>query len=204
MELSMNLYMQYLKKYFPEITNDQLNKFILLEELYKDWNKKINVISRKDIDNLEIRHILPSLAISRAVDFIAGKKVLDIGTGGGLPGIPLAIIFPQTEFLLIDSIGKKIKVVEDIIKKLELTNVRCEITRSETVKEKFDYVLGRAVIAWPEFVKMSKKNLKPDGQIIYLAGGEIEVDWEKHRVFDLEEWFNEAEISGRKIFIYKN
>jgi 16S rRNA (guanine527-N7)-methyltransferase len=195
--------MNNIEKYFPEITKEKLNKLEVLKELYKDWNKKINVISRKDIDNLEIRHILPSLAISKAVDFEPGKKVLDIGTGGGLPGVPLAVIFPQTEFLLIDSIGKKIKVVEDIIKKLELTNVRCEQTRSETVKEKFDYVLGRAVIALPEFVKMGKNNLRPGGQIIYLSGGEIEVDWEKHRVFDLEEWFNETEITGRKIFVYK-
>jgi 16S rRNA (guanine527-N7)-methyltransferase len=196
--------MNTIRKYFPNISDENLDKLKFLQELYQDWNKKINVISRKDIDNLEVRHILPSLAISKAVDLKPGKKVLDIGTGGGLPGIPLAIIYPQTDFLLIDSIGKKIKVVEDIIKKLQLPNVRCEQIRSEAVNEKFDYVIGRAVIAWQEFVKIGKKNLKPNGQVIYLAGGQVEKYSKKDQVFDLADWFKEIEANNKKIIIFHN
>lgn len=137
--------MDLIRHYFPELTETQLDRFSKLSPLYAEWNSKINVISRKDIDELYVRHVLHSLSIGKFVQFLPGKKVLDLGTGGGFPGIPLAILFPETEFLLVDSIGKKIKVVQAVADSLNLTNVRASHCRVEELIGKFDYVTARAV-----------------------------------------------------------
>ena len=168
-----------LPEYFPSLTEHQLQQFNRLPELYKLWNDQINVISRKDIDQLMERHVLHSLGIAKIISFLPGEKILDVGTGGGFPGIPLAILFPLTDFLLVDSIGKKIKVVQEVAKALELNNVKATHQRAEDVSEKFDFVVSRAVTRLHEFYpwvnnkfnKQSKNNL-PNG-ILYLKGGDL-------------------------------
>ena len=145
--------MDILLKYFPELTETQINQFKRLEELYQFWNAQINVISRKDIDEMYTKHVLHSLGIAKVQPFNPGSKILDIGTGGGFPGIPLAILFPETQFLLVDSIGKKIKVVNEVITALELTNVKAETMRAELVKEEFDFIVSRAVTKMEDFTK---------------------------------------------------
>ncbi|HRW20695.1 MAG TPA: 16S rRNA (guanine(527)-N(7))-methyltransferase RsmG, partial [Bacteroidales bacterium] len=142
--------MEAIKKYFPNFTNTQLEKFNQFQDLMKDWNSKINLVSRKDIDNFLINHLLHSLSIAKYIDFKKNSNILDVGTGGGLPGIPLAIAFPDVEFHLIDSIRKKINVVNDIIYKLKLNNVKATWVRAETVDEKFDFIVSRAVTNIPQ------------------------------------------------------
>lgn len=171
--------MQEILKYFPEISDKQKEQFQYIEELYIYWNERINLVSRKDIDQLYIRHILHSLAIAKYISFNKGAKVMDVGTGGGFPGIPLAIMFPETDFLLIDSIQKKIKVVRDIIDKTGLTNCKGLVTRAEDVNSKFDFIVSRAVAQLPKFYGWVKTNIKeksnhtvPNG-IIYLKGGDL-------------------------------
>jgi 16S rRNA (guanine527-N7)-methyltransferase len=165
--------------YFPGLTTTQQQQFEQLPELYEFWNNQINVISRKDIDQLFERHVLHSLAIAKIMPFLPGEKVLDVGTGGGFPGIPLAILFPDTQFYLVDSIGKKIKVVQEVVKALGLKNVRAAHLRAEQVNEKFDFVVSRAVTRLSEFYpwiknKFSKtsKNTLPNG-VLYLKGGDL-------------------------------
>ncbi|MDB5118510.1 MAG: Ribosomal small subunit methyltransferase [Mucilaginibacter sp.] len=165
--------------YFPGLTTTQQQQFEQLPELYEFWNNQINVISRKDIDQLFERHVLHSLAIAKIMPFLPGEKVLDVGTGGGFPGIPLAILFPDTQFYLVDSIGKKIKVVQEVVKALGLKNVRAAHLRAEQVNEKFDFVVSRAVTRLNEFYpwiknKFSKtsKNSLPNG-VLYLKGGDL-------------------------------
>ncbi len=171
--------MEIVLKYFPFITSEQKNLFSQLQPLYEDWNAKINIISRKDIDALYERHVLHSLAIAKFVRFSPGSKILDVGTGGGFPGIPLAIFFPEVKFHLVDSIGKKIKVVNDVVSSLGLKNVTAEQIRAEQVNEKYDFVVSRAVTKLPEFVQWirgniseKQKNAIPNG-ILYLKGGDI-------------------------------
>jgi 16S rRNA (guanine527-N7)-methyltransferase len=166
-------------KYFPEITPRQHAQFALLQELYTLWNSQINVISRKDIDLLYERHVLHSLGIAKVMTFLPGENVLDVGTGGGFPGIPLAILFPETRFHLVDSIGKKIKVVNEVAAALELKNVRATHARAEEIKEQFDFVVSRAVTQLKDFYpwvkgKFSKQsnNKLPNG-ILYLKGGDL-------------------------------
>ena len=137
--------MEILLKYFADFTETQLQQFAALDELYKDWNSKINVISRKDIDGLYEKHVLHSLSIATQINFEPGSSIIDIGTGGGFPGIPLAIYFPETKFILTDSIAKKITVVNEVVKALQLTNVTTKVARAETIKENVDYVVTRAV-----------------------------------------------------------
>jgi 16S rRNA (guanine527-N7)-methyltransferase len=171
--------LEILLKYFPDLTKEQIVNFSRLKNLYSDWNEKINIISRKDIDLLYERHVLHSLSIAKIISFNKGSSIVDIGTGGGFPGIPLAIIFPDVYFLLIDSIGKKIKVVNSIIENLELQNVKAQHLHSNELKGKFDFIVSRAVTAFPQFVKFSENKIKsesinrlPNG-ILYLKGGDI-------------------------------
>jgi len=166
-------------KYFPHITAQQLQQFNRLPQLYGHWNNQINVISRKDVDQLFERHVLHSLGIAKVISFLPGEKVLDVGTGGGFPGIPLAILFPETQFYLVDSIGKKIKVVNEVVAALGLTNVKAFHKRAEEINEKFDFVVSRAVTRLKEFYPWVKgkfnkqsKNTLSNG-ILYLKGGDL-------------------------------
>ncbi len=148
--------MQLILKYFPNLTEAQIKQFEALEDLYQDWNLKINVVSRKDIDELYLRHVLHSLAIAKIIDFKSGSRILDVGTGGGFPGIPLAILFPECQFHLVDSIAKKIKVVDEVKHGLGLTNVKTSHSRVEDVKGNYDFIVSRAVAAMPTFVHWVK------------------------------------------------
>src|ERR1700761_8966661 len=167
-------------KYFPNITQKQREQFEQLPELYNFWNNQINVISRKDIDQLYERHVLHSLGIAKVMEFLPGEKVLDVGTGGGFPGIPLAILFPETQFYLVDSIGKKIKVVQEIAKAIGLQNLRAAHMRAEDVNEKFDFVVSRAVTRLKEFYPWVKDKFRGrrdndlNSGILYLKGGDLE------------------------------
>lgn len=171
--------MELILKYFPNLTKNQMNQFDQLYDLYVEWNSMINVISRKDMENFYERHVLHSLGIAKYTNFVKGSKILDVGTGGGFPGIPLAILFPDSDFYLVDSIGKKIKVVSSVAASIGLTNLRADHLRAEEVDGKYDFVVSRAVTALPDFVswvrnKISKKQINsiPNG-ILYLKGGDI-------------------------------
>lgn len=201
--------MEKILKYFPEITEEQKRQFTKLDELYREWNAKINVISRKDIDNLYEHHVLHSLAIAKTLHFKAGTKILDFGTGGGFPGIPLAILFPEVEFKLIDGTGKKILVASEIAKTLELKNVVAEQRRGEEEKSKYDFIVSRAVMPLPDLIKIVKKNVSKSSQnampngVIVLKGGNIDAEIHNFRklveivpisdFFD-EEWFDEKYV----------
>jgi 16S rRNA (guanine527-N7)-methyltransferase len=171
--------MEFILKYFPELTEVQISQFQQLEALYHDWNSKINVISRKDIDQLYVKHVLHSLAIAKIQKFEPGTYVLDVGTGGGFPGIPLAILFPETRFYLIDVILKKINVVKAVAEALELKNVKAEQMRAENVKGDFDFIVSRAVTNMPDFVSWIKDKIKKQQKhelkngILYLKGGDL-------------------------------
>lgn len=165
--------------YFPNLTNLQKQQFDALDDCYRDWNSQINVISRKDIDSLYLRHVLHSLAIAKYIEFKAGERVLDVGTGGGFPGIPLAILFPETEFVLVDSIGKKIKVVNEVASSIGLKNVEGIHARAESIEGKFNFIVSRAVTQLKDFypwvrnkVKKDSINAVPNG-ILYLKGGDL-------------------------------
>ena len=171
--------MELIKKYFKNLTPEQTAQFEKLDELYHDWNAKINVISRKDIDNLYEHHVLHSLGIAEVINFKPGTKIMDLGTGGGFPGIPLAIMFPECQFHLVDSIGKKIKVCTEVAQALNLTNVTTEWTRAENISEKYHFVVSRAVMPLSDLVKIIRKNIAkeqfnalPNG-LVCLKGGEL-------------------------------
>jgi 16S rRNA methyltransferase gidB len=194
-------------KYFPEITDEQKQQFEKLEQLYTEWNEKINVISRKDMDGLYEKHILHSLGIAKIMPFADGTKVLDIGTGGGFPGIPLAILFPEVSFTLIDSIGKKIKVVEAVSEGLGLKNVTAVHGRAEKLKEKFHFVVSRAVTQMPEFLRWLKGkfekeqfNEKHNG-VLYLKGGDLaeELAGLRCEIFQLKNYFEEEFFDTKKV-----
>lgn len=171
--------MDEILRQFPDLTSIQIKQFSMLEELYKDWNSKINVISRKDIDELYTRHVLHSLAIAKVQQFEKGAYILDVGTGGGFPGIPLAILFPQVNFYLIDVIAKKIKVVNEVAQTIGLQNLKAEQKRAELVSEKFDFIVSRAVTNMPDFVDWIKGKIKKENNhrlkngILYLKGGDL-------------------------------
>jgi 16S rRNA (guanine527-N7)-methyltransferase len=198
-------------KYFP-LPEKKIALFKKLGELYQEWNQKINLISRKDMEHLYLHHILHSLSIAKLIQFKDGTKIIDVGTGGGLPGIPLAIMFPQCSFLLVDSIGKKIKVVEEIITALEIKNAFALNDRSENLDEDIDFVTGRAVSNLQDFymrvqhlILPSKKksdNTLPNG-LLYLAGGDVETDLgrlkDKTTVYPLDIWFSEEFFKSKKI-----
>jgi 16S rRNA (guanine527-N7)-methyltransferase len=201
--------MDKINKYFPHLTEQQKQQFAMLPELYTFWNSQINVISRKDIEHLMERHVLHSLGIAKIVSFESGTDILDVGTGGGFPGIPLAILFPETKFLLVDSIGKKIKVVNEVILALDLQNVKAIQARAEDVNQKFDFVVSRAVTALPEFMKwvagkIKTKNINTlNNGVLYLKGGDIDSElspldnyW---KVFDLQEYFPESFFESKKV-----
>ena len=194
-------------KYFPEITDEQKQQFEKLEQLYAEWNEKINVISRKDMDGLYEKHILHSLGIAKVMPFADGTKVLDVGTGGGFPGIPLAILFPEVSFTLIDSIGKKIKVVEAVSEGLGLKNVTAVHGRAEKLKEKFHFVVSRAVTQMPEFLRWLKGkfekeqfNEKHNG-VLYLKGGDLaeELAGLRCEIFQLKNYFEEEFFDTKKV-----
>ena len=192
----MNIISDYFK-----LTDRQAEQFAQLDALYRDWNSKINVISRKDIDNLYEHHVLHSLAIAKLLPFQPGTTIMDIGTGGGFPGIPLAILFPECQFLLIDSIGKKIKVASEVAQTLGLTNVVCKQERAEDEKQKFDFVVSRAVMPLPDLVKLVRKNISnhhinavPNGLVV-LKGGDLKEElrpFKEAEVTPCNTWFNNS------------
>lgn len=202
------LIMQLIRKYFPDLSELQLSQFEQLEDLYKDWNLKINVVSRKDIDELYLRHVLHSLAIAKLISFKPGTKIMDVGTGGGFPGIPLAIMFPETSFHLVDSIAKKLKVVDEVVQGLELTNVKTSHSRVEELDGTYDFIVSRAVAAMPTFVywvkgkvaKKQKHELK--NGIIYLKGGDLAdelQDFPKAVIYDLSDFYKEEFFETKKL-----
>ncbi len=200
--------MKHIKTYFKNLSEEQIQQFEQLEDLYKDWNAQINVISRKDIDELYLRHVLHSLAIAKVVSFQPKSKVLDVGTGGGFPGIPLAILFPETQFYLVDSIGKKIKVVQEVANALELKNVRAEHLRAEKVKGEFDFIVSRAVTNMDDFVKWTRKkvakkqNHELKNGILYLKGGDLTqelANFPKATIYKLSDYFTEDFFETKKV-----
>ncbi len=200
--------MELIKNYFPDLTDTQIQQFEHLEALYKDWNLKINVVSRKDIDELYLRHVLHSLGIAKVMSFIPNSKVLDVGTGGGFPGIPLAILFPETQFHLVDSIAKKIKVVNEVVEGLSLTNVKTSHDRVENISDQFDFIVSRAVAAMPTFVhwvkgKIAKQqNHELKNGILYLKGGDLAEELETYKtatIYNLSDYYNEAFFDTKKV-----
>jgi 16S rRNA (guanine527-N7)-methyltransferase len=196
-----------LKEYFPDLSENQLNQYLQLAEIFPEWNSKVNCVSRKDIDNLFVNHILHSLSIAKYFKFPAGTKVADIGTGGGFPGIPLAIMFPNVKFDLVDSIGKKIMVVKDISERLELQNVEAINLRAEQLPDEYDFIVSRAVTAFPQFVSMVKSKIKYPTEhsmqgVIYLKGGEFENEiagFCNTTIFDISEVFDYEYFTTKKI-----
>lgn len=200
--------MDIILKYFPNLSPLQIRQFEQLAELYKDWNLKINVVSRKDIDELYLRHVLHSLGIAKVQSFLPGSKVLDVGTGGGFPGIPLAILFPETQFHLVDSIGKKIKVVQNVVEGLQLQNVSVTNARVEFVKGQYDFIVSRAVAQMDTFVrwvkgqvaKKSRHSLK--NGILYLKGGDLSFElahFPKATVHPLSQFFSEEFYATKSV-----
>ncbi len=200
--------MDEIQKYFPYLTDIQKEQFAKLDFLYHDWNAKINVISRKDIDELYTKHILHSLGIAKVIKFEPGTFVLDVGTGGGFPGIPLAILFPETRFYLIDVIAKKIKVVQAVVDALELKNVKAEQMRAELVKGDFDFIVSRAVTNMPDFVSWIKDKIKKKSKhelrngILYLKGGDLTEelkDFPKATEYNLSDFFEDEFFETKKV-----
>lgn len=200
---------EILKKYFPSLTERQYEQFALMEKLYKELNEKVNVVSRKDIENITINHILHSLAIAKYIQFTPGSKVIDLGTGGGLPGLPLAIFFPEVKFHLIDRVGKKIKVAKEIADKLELNNVTFQHGDMGECKEKCDFVVSRAVTDQPSLIRISKKNISeecrnaiPNG-LITLKGGDLNNELGKYvkvsEIVPISNYFSEPFFETKKI-----
>lgn len=199
---------ELLKKYFPDLTDDQLTKFGKLKPLYEEWNNRINVISRKDMDNFPVRHVLHSLAIGKIFTFSAGMNILDVGTGGGFPGIPLAILFPAARFTLIDSTGKKIKVVNEVSDNLKIKNVTPAWKRAEDEKGKYDFVISRAVTEFQSFVKLTEKNIDTSATgrekgIICLKGGDLTEELGKYQYkvksWDISDFFEDPFFETKKV-----
>ena len=200
--------MELILKYFPNLTQDQINKFAKLESLYQDWNLKINVVSRKDIDELYLRHVLHALAIAKVITFKEETKIIDVGTGGGFPGIPLAILFPECDFHLVYSIAKKLKVVNEVVAGLGLENVKTTHSRVEDIKGTYDFVISRAVAAMPTFVhwikgKVSKQqnNALKNG-ILYLKGGDLTEelkDYKTATIYNISDFYSEDFYETKKI-----
>lgn len=199
---------QLIFNYFPNLTQQQQDQFISLEALYQDWNLKINVVSRKDIEELYLRHVLHSLAIAKFISFNPGAQVLDVGTGGGFPGIPLAILFPETQFTLVDAIGKKIKVVQEVVDGLGIENVRAIHQRVEEDNNQYDFVVSRAVAAMPTFMRWIKGRIKKVSEhpikngVLYLKGGDLGEELQDYRtvqIYSLMDYYKEDFFETKKL-----
>ncbi|CAI8248836.1 MAG: Ribosomal RNA small subunit methyltransferase G [Formosa sp. Hel1_33_131] len=200
--------MHLIQKYFPNLSDVQLKQFEALQGLYEGWNSKINVISRKDIESLYRHHVLHSLSIAKLVTFKEGSKILDIGTGGGFPGVPLAILFPEVKFHLVDSINKKLKVVNGVAESLGLENIRTTHARAESIKGHYDFIISRAVTTMPDFVgwiknRVAKKSVHPiKNGILYLKGGDLTEElkiYSKASLYDLSDYFEDPFFETKKI-----
>lgn len=201
--------MEEILKQFPNLSESQIHQFQKLQSVYEEWNAKINVISRKDIDELYTRHVLHSLGIAKIIQFEPGMKIMDVGTGGGFPGIPLAILFPEVNFYLIDVIAKKIKVVNEVVNALGLKNVKAEQKRAELVKEEFDFIVSRAVTNMPDFVKWVKDKTKKDSKhpefkngIFYLKGGDLTEElsiYKNVQLYNLSDFFEDEFFETKKV-----
>lgn len=206
--------MELILKYFPDLAEEQKRQFAALYDLYTDWNSKINVISRKDIENLYEHHVLHSLGIAKVIRFKPGTKVMDLGTGGGFPGIPLAILFPEVQFHLVDSIGKKVRVATEIAGSIGLKNVTTRHARAEEEKQLFDFVVSRAVMSLTDLLKIIRKNISPKQQnalpngLICLKGGELERETmpvkNKTTMWNLKEFFGEEFFETKKVVYVAN
>ncbi|MCF8345821.1 MAG: 16S rRNA (guanine(527)-N(7))-methyltransferase RsmG [Bacteroidales bacterium] len=206
--------MELIKKYFPSVTSHQLQQFTLLSNALVDWNEKINVVSRKDINQLEERHILHSLAIAKFISFLPGTKIIDVGTGGGFPGLPLAIMFPESEFTLVDSIAKKIFVLHEISTAANIQNIKAFQSRAENIKEQFEFVVSRAVTAFPQFYRWTcslvtdipQRNTIPNG-IISLKGGQLNQELagfgKRIQTTSISNWFEEPWFEEKKVVFLK-
>lgn len=200
--------MDLITKYFPGLTEDQIEKFSKLAELYKDWNLKINVVSRKDIDEIYLRHVLHSLGIAKIQQFNSKANIMDVGTGGGFPGVPLAILFPETNFHLVDSIGKKIKVVNEVVAGLNLENVKTTNGRVEEIAGQYDFIVSRAVATMPTFVRWTKSKIAKKSThsikngILYLKGGDLTQELENYKtakIYNLTDYFQEDFFETKKV-----
>lgn len=202
-------FMDLILKYFPDLTESQKEKFAKLGPLYADWNEKINVISRKDMEHFYEKHVLHSLGIAKVINFEPGTKILDIGTGGGFPGIPLAILFPETHFHLVDSIGKKITVVKDVAKQLKLSNVEAQQVRAEDLVRKYDFILSRAVTRFANILPWVKNKFKKEdfnelqNGLLLLKGGDVDEEMEEREVsyvsYHLDDYFQEEFFETKKV-----
>ncbi len=201
--------MKQIEHYFPNLTEIQKNQFDQLGNLYAHWNEQINVISRKDTENFYERHVLHSLGIAKVIEFSEGSKILDIGTGGGFPGVPLAILFPDCQFTLVDSIGKKIRVVNEVKNELGLMNVVAIHERAENIVDKFDFIVSRAVTAMPDFIRWTKGKISKNNRntlkngILYLKGGDLSEELstvqQKLKIFNLSEIYSEEFFETKKV-----
>lgn len=206
---SIFILMELIEKYFPELTEEQKKQFSQLQAIYGEWNAKINVISRQDIDHLYLRHVLHSLAIAKVCEFESGAEVMDVGTGGGFPGIPLAILFPEVNFTLVDSTKKKITVVEEVVKGLSLNNVTTKWSRVEEYSTKYDYIVSRAVTEMSRFIRWTWRNLRrgkkgtlPNG-ILYLKGGDLIDELaradKQYTIYDIQDFFEDEFFESKKV-----
>lgn len=200
--------MDLILKYFPDLSETQIKQFEALESLYKDWNAKINVVSRKDIDELYLRHVLHSLGIAKVMKFADNSSILDVGTGGGFPGVPLAILFPNCQFHLVDSINKKLKVINAVCEAIELTNVKTTHSRVEAIDQTYDFIVSRAVTAMPEFTKWVKGKIAKKQQnelkngILYLKGGDLTEELKQYttvKAYLLSDYFEEDFFETKKV-----
>ena len=200
--------MELILKYFPDLTKQQIEQFEKLETLYQDWNLKINVVSRKDIDELYLRHVLHALGIAKVMRFKPGSSIMDVGTGGGFPGIPLAILHPECQFHLVDSIAKKIKVVDEVVAGTGLINVKTSHSRVEDIDETYDFIVSRAVAAMPTFVRWVKGKIKRSQNhelkngILYLKGGDLSEELESYTnatIYDLKSYYEEDFFDTKKV-----
>ena len=200
--------MELILKYFPDLTEQQIEQFEALLPLYKEWNAKINVISRKDIDELYLRHVLHSLAIAKVMPFANGSSILDVGTGGGFPGVPLAILFPECQFHLVDSINKKLKVIKGVVDALSLENIKTTHSRVEAINEQYDFIVSRAVTSMPEFTKWVKGKIRKEqindfkNGILYLKGGDLSDELKQYtrvKLFPLTDYFKEDFFETKKV-----